>query len=126
MTNDDNTNDDKKTELLTWAVSKRGFVISADLDMPHRVRISTMAERDANLSIEDARELLTHALVHLGGGTDRADTAVAEVAFELCRLHADMRERAEKRLAALQEIHAIQARDLGDYMGRLKQYEGKD
>ncbi len=122
MTNDD-TNDDKKTELLTWAVSKRGFVISADLDMPHRVRISTMAERDANLSIEDARELLTHALVHLGGGTDRADTAVAEVAMQLCNHHARMREDAEKRLADLQEKHAMQARHLGDYMGRLKHYE---
>ena len=123
-TEETDTEKPEATEPLTWLVKKGDLIISSDHDAPdQQVRISAMVEDDVILSIEDAREVLTHALAHMGGGSDRADTEVAQVAMDLCAHHAKMREQAEIRLARLQEAHALQARHLGEYMGRLKQYE---
>ncbi len=124
--NTENTEETEETAPLLWLVNKGGVTIRAPSSTPGEVRILLQVDEEVSLPIEDARELLTHALAHMGGSIARADTSVAEVAIELCAQHANMREQAEKRLAALQEKHALQARHLGEYMGRLKKYENKD
>ena len=114
----------EKAEPLMWLLDIGDIGLSmGGAARPGQVRVAA-GDTTHYLSIEDARELFTHALVHMGGPSERADTVVAEVAIELCKHNADMRERAEKRLADLQEKHALQARHLGEYMGRLKKYEG--
>ena len=107
---------------LGWVIEKGGVHIGAAKD-PERVLITVVG--GDGMSKEDARELLTHALVHLGGPSGRADTKVAEVAIELAALAYSAQQEAEKRLAELQDKHALLSRHLGEYMGRLKQYEDK-
>lgn len=127
---DDNTEEtESQLTPLTWLVEKSGFAISSGgIDKPGQVHIViTASDYDEGSSVYlpvwDAQEALTHALAHMGGGIDRADTSVAQVAMELCKHEAAMREQVEKRLADLQGKYALQARHLGEYMGRLKQYE---
>ncbi len=111
---------DKSPDHLGWVIEKGGVHIGATKD-PGQVLIRVVGEDDGGnmLPVEDARELLTHALVHLGGVSGRADTDVAQLAMELASLAYKQQRAAENQLADLQEKYARQSRHLGELIGKL-------
>lgn len=119
----DSTGDTEKTMPLTWHVNRGGVTIHTPGSKPGMVCILLPDGEEASLPAEVARDLFTHAFAHLGGVSDRSDAGVCEVALMLCEHHARMRDKANKRLDDLQERFALQARHLGECMGRLKKYE---